>query len=101
MTVTSSSTQLVDVSINRLEQVRLGYLSCGHKQHALDKHDRDILLVNRLRQARLGHLSCGHRQHALDKHDRDIVRACKSKFFLKFSQNSNYIIIIIEFFFLF
>ena len=24
-------------------QARPGYLSCGHRQHALDMHDRDIL----------------------------------------------------------
>ena len=44
ITVTSSPTQLVDVPINRLKQVRLEHLSCDHKQHALDKHDHDTQL---------------------------------------------------------
>ena len=43
MIVISSSTQLVDVPINRSKQARLVHLSCGHKQHALNKHDHDVL----------------------------------------------------------
>ena len=53
MTVTSSSTQLIYIPVNQPEQARLGNLSCGHKQHALDKHDRDIPIKQNKQKLRL------------------------------------------------